>query len=128
MCSLHSWYTSIYKAERAEHSVCRARSEPGGTRWRTGGEVKGKLANGLGSQYSSRHLRTWSIQHYSSWCAHLGCKQSTELMPPTDLNGLIRFGERQNLVCARVPSRSARAITQICSYIKKSKSSLNIKH
>ena len=30
----------------------RACSEPGGTRWRTGGEVKGKLANGMGSQYS----------------------------------------------------------------------------
>ena len=27
------------------------RSECGGTRWRTGGEVKGKLANGVGSQY-----------------------------------------------------------------------------
>ena len=33
-------------------SPCRARSEPGGTRWRTGGEVKGKMANGVGSQYS----------------------------------------------------------------------------
>ena len=33
-------------------NVCRARSEPGGTRWRTGGEVKGKLAKGVGSQYS----------------------------------------------------------------------------
>ena len=31
--------------------LCIARSEPGGTRWRTGGEVKGKLANGVGSQY-----------------------------------------------------------------------------
>ena len=30
----------------------RARSEPGGTPWRTGGEVKGKLANGVGSHYS----------------------------------------------------------------------------
>ena len=28
---------------------------------------------------------------------------------PTDLNGLVRFGERRNLVSARVPSRSARA-------------------
>jgi hypothetical protein len=28
------------------------RSECGGTRWRTGGEVKGKLANGVDSQYS----------------------------------------------------------------------------
>jgi len=26
--------------------------KPDGTRWRTGGEVKGKLANGVGSQYS----------------------------------------------------------------------------
>jgi hypothetical protein len=29
-----------------------ARSEPGDTRCRTGGEVKGKLVNGVGSQYS----------------------------------------------------------------------------
>ena len=29
---------------------------------------------------------------------------------PTDLNGLVRFGERRNLVFSRVPSRSARAI------------------
>jgi len=29
---------------------------------------------------------------------------------PTDLNGLVRFGERRNLVYARVRSRSARAI------------------
>ena len=28
---------------------------------------------------------------------------------PTDLKGLVRFGERLNLVSARVPSRSARA-------------------
>ena len=31
---------------------------------------------------------------------------------PTDLNGLVRFGERRNLVSARVPSGSARAIPQ----------------
>ena len=29
---------------------------------------------------------------------------------PTNFNGLVRFGERRNLVSARVPSRSARAI------------------
>ena len=29
---------------------------------------------------------------------------------PTDLNGLVRFGEWRNLVSSRVPSRSARAI------------------
>jgi hypothetical protein len=32
-----------------------------GTRWRTVGEVKGKLVNGVGSQYSSHHLGTWCI-------------------------------------------------------------------
>ena len=45
-----------------------------GTRRRAGGEVKGKLANGVGSQYSSHYLGTWCIQHYYGWCAHLGCQ------------------------------------------------------
>jgi len=35
-----------------------------GTRWHTGGEMNGKLANGVGSQYSSQYLGTWCIQHY----------------------------------------------------------------
>ena len=43
-------------------------------RWRTGEEVKGKLANGVDSQYSSHYHGTWCIQHYYSWCAHLGCQ------------------------------------------------------
>ena len=45
-----------------------------GTRWRTGGEVKGKLANGVGSQYPSHYLGTWCIQHYYRRCAYLGCQ------------------------------------------------------
>jgi len=45
-----------------------------GTQWRTGGEVKGKPANGVGSQYPSHYLGTWCIQHYYRWCAHLGCQ------------------------------------------------------
>ena len=39
-----------------------------GTPWRTGGEVKRKLANGVGSQYPSHYLGTWCIQHYYRWC------------------------------------------------------------
>jgi len=35
---------------------------------------------------------------------------------PTDLNGLVRFGERRNLVSVRVPSRSARAIPERYSF------------
>ena len=38
---------------------------------RTGGEVKGKLANAVGSQYPSHYLGTWCIQHYYHWYAHL---------------------------------------------------------
>jgi len=45
-----------------------------GTRRRKRGEVKGKLANGVGSQYSSHYIGTWCIQHYYLWCAHLGCQ------------------------------------------------------
>jgi hypothetical protein len=45
-----------------------------GIRWRTGGEVKGKLANGVCSQYPSHYLGTWCIQHYYRWCTHLSCQ------------------------------------------------------
>ena len=49
--------------------------------WRPPADLNG-LANAVGSQYSSHYLGTWCIQHYYRWCAHLGCQQSTELMPP----------------------------------------------
>ena len=40
----------VYVSEIMPQGILR--SECGGTRWRTGGEVKGKLANGVGSHYS----------------------------------------------------------------------------
>jgi hypothetical protein len=84
-----------------------------GTRWRKGEEVKGKLVNGVGNQYSSHYLGTWCIQHYYRWCAHLGCQQSIKLTPPADLNGLVRFAERRNLVSARVPSHFKRSLHKL---------------
>jgi len=72
-----------------------------GTRWPTGGEVKGKQANGVGSQYSS---------HYMVYPALLPLMRTPQLPvvdwtdAPADLNGLVRLSERQNLVSARVPS------------------------
>jgi hypothetical protein len=66
----------------AFYSVCGLQLKCDGTQWCKGGEVKGKLANEVGSQYSSHYLRKWCIQHYYHWCAHLGCQYSTELMPP----------------------------------------------
>ena len=110
----------------------RVRLKCDGTRWRTGGEVKGKLANGVGIQYSSHYLGTWCIQHYYRWCAHsrlpvvdwtdanadltLKLLTTTIVAPPSNaskwqmgfnsafkgLNGFVRFAERRNMVSARV--------------------------
>ena len=44
---------------------------------RPGGEVKGKLANAVGNQYSSHYLGTRCIQHYYRWCR-------TPLLPAVD--------------------------------------------
>ena len=57
-----------------DHVTGRVHLKCDNTRWRTGGEVKGKLANAVGSQYPSHYLGTWCIQHYYRWCAHLGCQ------------------------------------------------------
>ena len=51
--SLHTFGAAVQNlVSIATWDLCRVRLEPDGTRWRTGGEVKGKLANGVGSQYS----------------------------------------------------------------------------
>ena len=44
--------------------LCRVQLKCDGTSRRTESEVKGKLASGVGSQYSSHYLGTWCIQHY----------------------------------------------------------------
>ena len=69
----------MHEAEQHWHDLTnskqrRVQFKRDGTRWRTGGEVKEKLANGVGSHYSSHYLGTWCIQHYYRWCAHLGCQ------------------------------------------------------
>jgi hypothetical protein len=46
-------------------NVGRLQLKCDGTRRRTGGEVKGNLANEVGSQYSSHYLGTLCIQHYN---------------------------------------------------------------
>jgi hypothetical protein len=45
-------------------TILRVQLKRDGTRWRTEGNVKGKLANGVGSQHPSHYLGTWCIQHY----------------------------------------------------------------
>ena len=86
-----------------------------GTRWRTGGEVKGKLTNGVGRQYSSHYLRNMVYP------ALLPLMRTPRLPvvdwtdAPADLNGLVRFANGRNLVSARVPSRFKRSLR--CTYI-----------
>ena len=94
-----------------------------GTRWRTGGEVKGKLANGVGSQSPS-------LPRNVVYPALLPLMRTPRLPvvdwadAPADLNGLVRFAESRNLVSARVPSRFNRSLPcgriqkdSACSYI-----------
>jgi hypothetical protein len=92
--------------------MCRLQLKPDGTRWRTWGGVKGKLANGVGSQYSSHYLGTRCIQHYYRWCAQLGCTAVDWTDAPADLNGLVRFAEGRSMVSERVPSHFKRSLLQ----------------
>ena len=83
---------------------CRLQSQYGGTRRRTGGEVNGKMASGVGSQYSC------SLPRNMVYPALLPLMRTHRLPvvdwtdAPADLNGLVRFTERRNLVSAGVPS------------------------
>ena len=74
--------------------------------------MKGELANGVGSQYSSYYLGTWCIQHYVlplMRTPRLPAVDRTDA--PAELNGFVRFAERRNLVSARVPSHFKRSLT-----------------
>jgi hypothetical protein len=108
-CALHSGYLRLQI-----HTImlCRVQLKCDGTWWRTGGEVKGKLANGMGSQYPSHYLGTWSSittadVHTSAASSRLNWR------PPPVLNGIARFAERRNLVSARVPSHFKRSLLLI---------------
>ena len=89
------------------------RLKPDGTRWRTGGEMKGKLANGVGSQSPSHRF---TLPRNKVYPALLPLMRTPQLPAvdwtdaPADLNGLVLFAERPNLVSARVPSRFKRTL------------------
>ena len=59
------------------HNLCRLQLKCDGTRWCTGREVKGKLANGVGSQYFAHYLGT-ADAHTSA----ASSQQNSELTPP----------------------------------------------
>jgi len=80
---------------RARQVVSKVQLKCDGTRWRTGGEVKGNLENGMGIQYSLHYLGTWCIQHYYLWwrTPRLTVVDWTDASP-ADLNGLVRFARK----------------------------------
>ena len=99
----------IRGSQKSKNANGTARSEPDGTRWCTGGEVKGNDANGVGSQhpYTVRRNTVYTIA--VRWCIPwLPVVDWTDT--PTNLNGLVHFAERPNLLSASVPSRFERAI------------------
>jgi len=63
---------------------------------------EGKWRGNWRMQWVSSTLHTTS-EHYR-WCTHLGCPVVDWTDDPADLNGLVRFTERRNVVSARVPS------------------------
>ena len=89
------------------------RSERGGTRWRTGGEVKGKLENGVGSRYCHT-ISGRGVSSITNADAHTSAASSR-------LNGLPRwfkwtrpFRRKTKSGSARVPSGSARVSITYC--------------
>ena len=102
-------HTTVSTASGTCQTVtARGRSKPDGTRWRVGGEVKGKQAIGEGSHYLALYLGTWSMVCPLIRTSRLPVVDWTD--SPADLNGLVHFSERPNLVSARVPSRFKRAL------------------
>ena len=87
----------------------KARSEPGGTRWRTGGEVKGKLTNGGGSQYYHA-ISEHGVSSITQADAHTSAASSRLNWRPHRFKWTRPFRGKTKSVSARVPSRSARAI------------------
>jgi len=96
---------------RQKCCVCgRAEMECDGTRKRTGGEVKGKKANGGGSQQSC----TVSDKVYPALLPLM----RTPRLPAADINGLVRVAGKPNLVSARVPSHSVSALPLPHPYLR----------
>ena len=71
--------------------------------------MKGKLANGVGTQYSHTTSEC-GVSSITNADAHTSAASSRLNYSPANLNGLVRLCERRNVVSARVPSGSARAL------------------
>ena len=91
-----------------------ARLKPDGTRWRTGGEVKGKLANGVGSLYSHTTSER-GVSSITNADAHNSAASSWLNWLPRRFKWTRPFRRKTKSVSARVPPGFKRAILSICS-------------
>ena len=73
----------------------------------------GKLANGMGNQYSHTTSEC-GVSSITNADAHNSAASS-----PADLNGLVRFVERRNLVSASVPSHFKRTLPSVLGFSMK---------
>ena len=100
MCSFVSMYPGLLQVESSWNVMAHGDAREG--KWR------GKLANGVGSQYPSHYFGTRCIQHYYRWChTPRGCQQSTELtpLPPGRFKWTRTVSrERRNVISAHVSS------------------------
>ena len=87
---------------------CRVRLKPDGTQWLTAGEVKGKLTEWVASILTLSRNVVYPALLTLMRTPWLPAVDWTDV--PADLNELVHFGERRNLVSARVPSRFKRTI------------------
>ena len=78
--------------------------EPDGTRWRTGGEVKGKLETTVTLPRNVVYPALLKLMR-THWLPAVNWTDAS-----FELNGLVRFDERRNLVSTRVPSRFKRTL------------------
>ena len=78
--------------------------------------MKGKLANGVGKPVP------FTLPRNMLYPALLPLMRTPRLQvldrndAPADLNRLVRFAERRNLVSARVPSHFKRSLTSVCAH------------
>jgi len=78
------------------------------------GKWRGKLANGVGSQYPLSQNMVYPALLPLMSTPRLPVVDWTDAL--ADLNGLFRFAERRNLVSARVPSHFKRSLLLVVRF------------
>jgi hypothetical protein len=107
LCSISQREQNIWGSGRVCYLLGEDRGEvaPSWNVMADGDAREGKWRGNWQMVWVASTLHTTSEHGISSsyyiWCAHFGCHQSTELTPPTDLNGLICFAKKtKSVFCA----------------------------